>query len=215
MKIYSKFQDYYDSALGSFWESDVNVNRVNNMKKIAYNDIPVINGFDGRWKYKNNNIYGDQLIKMIGFCGKWYFYIYNEDHQISYKTIKEIEENNSKTWGWLSTNESYTDPETIPFWNEEIFVKFVPVIRLETYNPPSKWIKNPNREFLQIEEWPTLKDYDFQKIKDPYTALWEIEHWLDSHAIPDNAVIPVGDDITRLQAYGFDRKTSFRKPKEN
>ena len=60
-----------------------------------------------------------------------------------------------------------------------------------------------------------MKDYDFQKIKDPYTALWEIEHWLDSHPRPDESVVPVGDDITRLQAYGFDSKTSFRKPKEN
>jgi hypothetical protein len=49
---------------------------------------------------------------------------------------------------------------------------------------------------------------------DPYTAMWELEHWFDSHAKPDDAIVPVGDDITRLQAYGFDKKTSFRKAKE-
>jgi hypothetical protein len=44
--------------------------------------------------------------------------------------------------------------------------------------------------------------------------LWEVEHWFDTHARPDEAIVPVGDDITRLQAYGFDKKTSFRKGKE-
>ena len=44
-------------------------------------------------------------------------------------------------------------------------------------------------------------------------ALWELEHWFDAHARPDEAIVPVGDDITRLEAYGFDRKTSFRKAK--
>lgn len=67
---------------------------------------------------------------------------------------------------------------------------------------------------MNIDVWPTLKDHQFIQVKDPYSALWEIEHWFDSHARPDEAIVPVGDDITRLQAYGFDKKTSFRKAKE-
>ena len=67
---------------------------------------------------------------------------------------------------------------------------------------------------LKIEVWPELKAVSFYKVKDAYTALWEIEHWYDSHARPDEAVVPVGDDVTRLKAAGFDAKTSFRKPKE-
>lgn len=67
---------------------------------------------------------------------------------------------------------------------------------------------------MEMIIWPELKTYKFQAVKDPYTALWEVEHWFDTHARPDEAIVPVGDDITRLQAYGFDKKTSFRKGKE-
>ena len=40
MKIYSKFQDYYDSALGSFIESEVVYNRSQETDIISLMDIP-------------------------------------------------------------------------------------------------------------------------------------------------------------------------------
>ena len=69
-------------------------------------------------------------------------------------------------------------------------------------------------ETYKAQLFPNLKNYGFQQMKDPFTALWELEHWYDTHARPDEAIVPVGDDLTRLKAYGFDAKTSFRKSKE-
>ena len=42
MKIYSKFQDYYDSALGSFVESEVVYNRSQETDVISLMDIPIV-----------------------------------------------------------------------------------------------------------------------------------------------------------------------------
>ena len=67
---------------------------------------------------------------------------------------------------------------------------------------------------IVIEKFPNLKELGFSKVFDPYTALNTLEHWYDVQARPDEVEVPVGDDITRLQAYGFDKKTSFRKAKE-
>ena len=40
MKIFSKFQDYYDSTLGSFLESDVVVYRKTSTINVPYKEIP-------------------------------------------------------------------------------------------------------------------------------------------------------------------------------
>ena len=85
---------------------------------------------------------------------------------------------------------------------------------IEKYDPPGKYYQHLSNRNMEMVIWPELKAYKFQAVKDPYTALWEVEHWFDTHARPDEAIVPVGDDITRLQAYGFDKKTSFRKGKE-
>lgn len=52
MKIYSKFQDYYDCALGSFLESDVTVSRNTSHETLRTKDIPSLGDFDARWTVK-------------------------------------------------------------------------------------------------------------------------------------------------------------------
>lgn len=96
------------------------------------------------------------------------------------------------------------------FFTKDLFEKFGPILLIEEL-VLHKYMKENS---IPIVVYPTLKDYDFITVKDPYTLLYELEHWYDTHARPDEAVVPVGDDITRLQAYGFDKKTSFRKAKE-
>lgn len=226
MKIYSKFQDYYDSALGSFWESDVIVNRKQSTVQIPYKDMESLGDFRGEWNYIEKGpfgtTYGGKPISIIGFCGHWYFFKHNklldsidiDKSTIEYKTFVEIKNNNENKGLFGQVTKNYINPDNLSSWSN-LFEKYSPVLFIKEYNPPARYYNTNTNMNMSIEIWPELKQYKFHLVKDPYTALWEIEHWLDSHARPDDAVVPVGDDITRLQAYGFDKKTSFRKPKEN
>ena len=224
MKIFSKFQDYYDSALGSFLDSDVAVYRKTSTINVPYKEIPRLGNYDFSYEVvkdiNGRKQYGKLPIHMIGFCGTWYFFVYAQDrrgffNKLEYKTFNEIVENNRQNsifYGYNS-NKGVTDPNKEPGW-KEIFEKYGPVLYIEKYNPPGEYYRQFSNINMETIIWPELKTYKFQAVKDPYTALWEIEHWFDTHARPDEAVVPVGDDITRLQAYGFDKKTSFRKGKE-
>lgn len=226
MKLFSKFQDYYDSTIGSFTESDVVVNRKQTTVEISYKDLESLGDFRGDWNYKKETNRGTtfchQPIALVGFCGKWYFFKYtypdtnNRDtiipESIEYKTFDEIKENNNSNGILGKFKYEYKEPNNL--WSE-LFEKYGPVLLIKRYDPPAMYEPAWSRtRKLQIEVWPELKQYKFPTVKDPYTAMWEIEHWYDSHARPDEAVVPVGDDVTRLQAYGFDKKTSFRKAKE-
>ena len=224
MKIFSKFQDYYDSALGSFLDSDVAVYRKTSKINVPYKEIPHLGNYDFSYEVikdiNGRKQYGKLPIHMIGFCGTWYFFIYAQDrrgffNKLEYKTFDEIVENNKQNSIFYSynLNKDVTDPNKEPGW-KEIFEKYSPVLYIEKYDPPGKYYRQFSNRNMETVIWPELKTYKFQAVKDPYTALWEIEHWFDTHAKPDEAVVPVGDDITRLQAYGFDKKTSFRKGKE-
>lgn len=224
MKIFSKFQDYYDSALGSFLDSDVAVYRKTSTINVPYKEIPRLGNYDFSYEVvkdiNGRKQYGKLPIHMIGFCGTWYFFVYAQDrrgffNKLEYKTFDEIVENNRQNsifYGYNS-NKGVTDPNKEPGW-KEIFEKYGPVLYIEKYNPPGEYYRQFSNINMETVIWPELKTYKFQAVKDPYTALWEIEHWFDTHARPDEAVVPVGDDITRLQAHGFDKKTSFRKGKE-
>ena len=224
MKIFSKFQDYYDSALGSFLDSDVAVYRKTSTINVPYKEIPRLGNYDFSYEVvkdiNGRKQYGKLPIHMIGFCGTWYFFVYAQDrrgffNKLEYKTFDEIVENNRQNsifYGYNS-NKGVTDPNKEPGW-KEIFEKYGPVLYIEKYNPPGEYYRQFSNINMETVIWPELKTYKFQAVKDPYTALWEIEHWFDTRARFDEAVVPVGDDITRLQAYGFDKKTSFRKGKE-
>ena len=224
MKIFSKFQDYYDSALGSFLDSDVAVYRKTSTINVPYKEIPRLGNYDFSYEVvkdiNGRKQYGKLPIHMIGFCGTWYFFVYAQDrrgffNKLEYKTFDEIVENKrqNRIFYGYNSNKGITDPNKEPGW-KEIFEKYGPVLYIEKYNPPGEYYRQFSNINMETVIWPELKTYKFQAVKDPYTALWEIEHWFDTHARPDEAVVPVGDDITRLQAHGFDKKTSFRKGKE-
>lgn len=224
MKIFSKFQDYYDSALGSFLDSDVAVYRKTSTINVPHKEIPRLGNYDFSYEVvkdiNGRKQHGKLPVHMIGFCGTWYFFVYAQDrrgffNKLEYKTFDEIVENNRQNsifYGYNS-NKGVTDLNKEQGW-KEIFEKYGPVLYIEKYDPPGKYYRQFSNINMETVIWPELKAYKFQAVKDPYTALWEIEHWFDTHARPDEAVVPVGDDITRLQAYGFDKKTSFRKGKE-
>lgn len=236
MKIFSKFRDYYDCTLGSFLESDVVIHRETKNNFIRTGEVEELGNFDAKWNYifdgYYGKTYGHKNLYMIGFCGKWYFFTGDryrdvkgvEPNTIEYHTFDEIVKNNREMslskylsrWDKPDRNINYKNPNEVKFWNFDLFEKFGPVLFLDDYYCASKFPYRPphKQSTFNFVSWPCLGEYRFEKVMDPYTAMWELEHWFDSHAKPDDAIVPVGDDITRLQAYGFDKKTSFRKAKE-
>jgi len=213
LKIYSKFQDYYDSALGSFMESDVEFNRTTSTVKVKSNDVENLGNFDGRWNIHKDRTYSHSIIHMVGFCGKWYFLAQksNEDPTLCYVTFEEIKDNAEHNGFWFS-KKNLINPNDSKYWNTEIFEKYGPILYIEELKLNTRWKTNNG---FSMTIFPNLKDLNFQTQKDPYSALWELEHWYDTHARPDDAVVPVGDDLTRIKAAGFDTKTSFRKMKRD
>lgn len=209
LKLYSSFQDYYDSALGCFVDSDVVINRKSKTEKLLISDIPT------EFKEAHYTMYvkdcrtiKSEPIILIGVCGTWYYRYYDEKNiKYKYLTYDEIVNNNKKSYWFYRTQK---DLNKSSFFTKDLFEKFGPILLIEEL-VLHKYMKENS---IPIVVYPTLKDYDFITVKDPYTLLYELEHWYDTHARPDEAVVPVGDDITRLQAYGFDKKTSFRKAKE-
>lgn len=65
----------------------------------------------------------------------------------------------------------------------------------------------------QILVNPVLKEYDFQKILDPYTLYQELTSWVSGVLTNNPKISEISNDI-KIQQAGFDLKTSFRKGKE-
>lgn len=216
MKLYSNFKDYYDSAIGSFIDSDVVIEREHSTATEYYRDMPDMKSFDGEYDVVKQLAYGTQYcfeqLHMIGFCGTWYFYVIVNDKP-KYVSFDEIVENNSKVL-WYNKADEFVNPNDSQYW-KSLFDKYGPVLYC-AYRKPAKYVtgQKKNQSVMQIDIWPELKSRNFIQMKDSYTAMWELEQWYDSRAKPDEAIVLVGDDIVRLQAYGFDKKTSFRKAKE-
>lgn len=112
----------------------------------------------------------------------------------------------------MPSRTEFQNPAEAMFWKDEAFEKFGPIFMV-VFPVQTKYVIKRDRKRIWVFKNPCLKSIGFQKVMDPYTALWTLESWLDSHARPDDAIVPVGDELTRLKAYGFDPKTSFRKSK--
>lgn len=270
MKINSKFQDYYDSALGSLLESEVVFNRNPGVttlpvSKPVYATLgsdfdsalqSVQSYFKDHHKLIDDGIISNAVawranlyVMWLGFCGKYYpmvtpsatigEIVWNQydrnanllkwlnrffdpngripvDHS-DFETVKRY----ANTFSDMERNmgvkfrnrieDDYKYPGLAEFWKDEAFERFGPIF-IMIYPVYGKYTEgSPN---IFVIRNPCLKALSFQKVMDPFMALYTINEWLDTHARPDDAIVPVGDDETRLKAYGFDPKTSFRKPKE-
>ena len=272
IKINSKFKDYYDSAIGSFPDSDVVYNRTPAIESYDPRELPSLGeDFDGRLYSAESFVRDcdpDRVLKLnpngrfelysfwVGFAGHYYPFVaaggtFGEMvwSRLDPEAIKDPL--NYLNWGSFFDpavrrnvmptsfetvkryssfeidfdrhcgikipskilNKEFQNPEEAEFWKDQAFDKFGPIF-MAVFPVQSKYTLNRDKRRIWIFKNICLKSIGFQKIMDPYRALLSLENWLDSHARPDDAVVPVGDDITRIKAYGFDPKTSFRKGKE-
>lgn len=214
MRLHSDFHDYCDHAIGYGVDEKVHYNRY---QKAA--SITLKSGLD-RPFHRNSGL--------IGFCGKFFPFIElhrydrnfeDEDDWGEYRIVetqfafsedeyREIE----REWSNFSYEFQYiysaTDLKIRKFFTErqinsdEIFLEHrVPVWAARFYS------EEPNGKLD-----PRLKDFGFEKIKDPFTAFQEISMYL-ANILVEQKIVDAVDDKYRIEQHGFDIKKSLRHRK--
>lgn len=240
MRIISKFVDYYDSAQGFGIDPDLIYKRkIREEEKIEatadivklYFSIPnggtgfhsvithrVIVGFCGR-------LYPMVLIRPWNANGKDYVVHDADDHAALIKTFGddsnlEVFEKamqvqgrhgNGRMYWYRPTNRSdYADMKVIE--HERLFRELdtpVFVIKGVTDN----WFRamdHKHRTFMKVEVNPNLRQYDFFRFKDPFTAFQEISMYLGGVlGTAEKEIITISDESMRDKK-GFD-DMSFKK----
>ena len=226
MYIISKHRDYYDGAVGMGIDKTIIYKR--EYQKI--NDNP--NEFgeffpddNERFYFKRNNKkYEKHDILIIGFCGKLYqvFCLTYEEktkwgREYKYNLFYDVEEvkqyfdlNDRSKWYWQK-NQDINFANYIERFNSidatEVFRKYnTPVFAVGEPKENMGW--RSNNDFIIN---PILKDYEFQRIVDPYTAFQEIQMYISGVLGSNND----GDDIEmtekqKVAQHGMD-KWNFRR----
>ena len=76
--------------------------------------------------------------------------------------------------GPINVNREFRNPSETEFWKDEAFDKFGPVF-LAVFPVQSKYANNSDKKRIWIFKNPCLKTIRFQRIMDPFTALWNRE----------------------------------------
>ena len=233
MKIHSDFKDYYDAVLKVLGGDDDGIDYVRKTETIDFKDkdftVKIPRGYRDRYfKYEN--------IKVIGFCGKIYYSCYVgsnlfvglDDEKIIEQAPEYYDEKRRNFDSFLireigqlvnydfKPDDFWGKNVTLhhPFNFEEFFVKYsVPCFVFEL-----KYRENERERMNWLQRYtyslilnPCLKDYSFQRVMDPNTALQELRMYFSSVMTSKmNAKMPVGDDQVLAASKGFD-KWSFRK----
>lgn len=220
MIIVSDFHDYYDCIQKTGGYEDLRYFRKKQTLIIDY-DLPTA---------YNGNFY----TRVVGLCGKLYplFFLAKDDEgRWEERLVTSIEDvdywadiiyskkqkqcyYNSKNWFWRGFSVS-SRKHFISLLKEQTEIKLRPPQLLldifKDYSVPIFVIRRHSHQKVSIILNEQLKQYDFQKIVDPYTAFQEVQMFLSNVALPEKP-IPEIDDVTLAQAKGFD-KFSFRKDK--
>ena len=189
MRIVSSFHDYYDGPATMFGQEPLFI-RDTNLPKEMY---PKAQMFVIDSSYKESTYEA-----IIVFCGQIYELIYK------YKM---------GTGKVLLTGRVPTDEHA------RLCIKY----SLERYpdmlDQPI-WTVNWSHPRVISDKYPAviinpvLRDYEFEKVVDPYTAAQEIDMFLSNLAVrPDKEPDKI-DDKTKIISHGFDVKKSFRKDKQ-
>jgi hypothetical protein len=210
MKLISDFKDYYDGCL-SLDVEDQDTTYLRNRKKYVEKSFTLRS-----LPYRISSPI-DTSLKILGFCGDIYPIIarktYGDPPEFFYISIANHAEEFLKKY----CNNAYYNfymhtpnqvQEVVEYCQKTLKNMFkelgAPVFLYEVYASESDITVNP-----------TLKDINFQKIKDPYTAFQDIRMYLENTAKQETPVnIPTGSDEILAASKGYD-KLSFRSEARN
>jgi len=157
---------------------------------------------------------------VIGFCGKLY---YGFEDSIEKKIMYNIEslyqhlENQKYDMDKFNRNEQdfwgiqFSKKNCEKFFNAEIPFPELEELFLKHKVPIFYWtnLKLDHNCILN----PILKDYNFQKVIDPYTAMQEIQMYVSNDLVETQDKMAKVSDKSKIVKAGFDLKTSFRNTK--
>ena len=238
MRIKSNFHDYYDSLQANDQDRTLIYLRKAVESKIAGPfPFPIFtNGRNwGRWAWSRNNAFPCFRQFIVGFCGKIYPVVQlsiSEEITANCHNIADVDHFMKENYKekvfrkyFYSTKLSFLEK----FWGENLsrvhLEKWFNDVKIEQDKFLDIFMKNKCPIFI-VSEGPLnheddrsitingcLKDLEFFRVIDPFTAFQEIDMFLANIAIP-NHPIPKVSDKDMAEAKGYD-KWSFRKePKQ-
>jgi len=240
----TKFKDYYDGAVGMGIDKTIVYERAT--KDVYYSEVKDLNLiktlhhetlFTYRIPNKLNlpnfytsskSKYDDVSLFIIGFCGKYYLgfkfirKILDKWGYDSHKTKTFITYNVDEAKKELSFDNEYSWKKSKKNQQKNLiaFNAFVDKIKnlddskvFSNYHTPIFLIKETD---IVFEINPELKEFDFYKVVDTYTAFQEVQMYIsgvlgtneDGHDTPMS-------EKEKVQQHGFDQKYGFRtRPKD-
>lgn len=221
MYIISKYKDYYDGVVHSMG-IDKSIVYDRKMKIFESNTSDFPNEFKReRFDYnplnkplawsislnlKEDSQYDNYSTFIVGFCGKLYLgwkliknTIYGEIIDIVYGYDELIKNFNNKSYWNVNIDDIYNK-----IVNMDVMYLF------RRYGSPIFVLDKGLKRYDDFIINPNLKDYEFYKVFDSFTAFQEIQMFIGGVlGKNENDIIDISND-DKLQQYGYD-KWSFRK----
>ncbi len=227
MRIISKFKDYYDAVWYNTGQGDVFLRETKMVQYSPYNQKYLEMGHELRdffWDldrhYSKTKPSYTIDYSILFFCG--------EVHVLEYKyEINQERQNIDKIIDKSRVN--YIRPRDITveksIWRTtraiDIPDNIVEKLHIDLQSPIilyDRCFEVSGKDMYRVHNYfkinQNLSHIHFGKVYSPDTAFQMIEMYNSNFLFKkDDAIVPVGDDKTRIIAAGFDLKTSFRKSK--
>lgn len=195
MRIISKYKDYYDYLSGVYGVDEKLVLDRREMYTPYISSMPTVDTYYiGEWMVQGFSVSGELLY------GNEVSKYANQKRYIHYDAEKDY----TKAEYWIIPNGGYSnlyclkEPKFLgdkcPTWKEDCPI--IEYIRKDTY-----------------KKFPLLRAVNMQKVFKPEQVWLMLSEWLGKRITKNEPIVPVGDDKVRIQAAGFDLKTSFRNVK--
>lgn len=231
MYIISKHKDYYDGVVGTVgmdktivYERETIEITDNNkipkpfkVKRYSWDDRnPFLGVCRANVDHKKNKKYEEVRGFIVGFCGKLYLgwkfdYKENEWGELGYVDVIKTDiiygYKNAKEFLKSDYWRSNLDDDIKYVMNYDpidLFREFkTPIFVYDTYRRDDAFIINP-----------TLKDYEFYKVIDAFTAFTELQMFIGGVlGIGEKEIVEI-EDKYKIGQHGFD-KWSFRREPQN
>lgn len=217
MRLIKKFQDYYDSAVG--YSIDPNIVYVRESKFIPLDRNEWQETFSKLVGHYRGSTDWNITYHIIGFCGVLYPLVHVEFSYYKPRAVIETtEEHIFYTFGdykaWRQDGDSKWASREVQEFFEQFSGKRMDEKFVELEAPVFVVQRDPDDTSYQRELGiltnPCLKDWNFFRIKDAYTAFQEISMYLGNQLVQEKKVDEIADKY-RIAGHGFD-KQSFRNP---
>ncbi len=239
MLIRSSFKDYYDSAAGAgvdtslvFVRETVRVKteqafRIDHLPAFFPDDKGEVREDDysvAAIERANQKVHTNFIV--IGFCGVLYVGVVNtlreteSFHNVAHFGEDILSLDWSENKSWRRPSERSTVETCLQQWHgkkdDTLFKELnAPIFSIDISNHLNKYqLKNIALYQSDYYTNPNLKNFQFYKIVDAYTAFQSVQMYISGVLGVDSKPMVEISNTSKILKAGFDLKTSFRKDKE-